>query len=61
MSTATKFPAGAAESPASAWGGNLKLKETDPELVDIIAQEKDRQHRGLELVASEVGTLKVSF
>ncbi|XP_041458949.1 serine hydroxymethyltransferase, mitochondrial-like [Lytechinus variegatus] len=55
LSTATKpFPAGVAESsPASAWGGNLKLKDTDPEVLDIIAEEKDRQLRGLELVASE--------
>ena len=34
--------------------GNQSLEEADPELFDLIEQEKSRQFRGLELIASEV-------
>ena len=32
----------------------MKLKDSDPEIFDLIEEERDRQSRGLELVASEV-------
>ena len=32
---------------------NQTLDKTDPELFSLIQQEKDRQTRGLELIASE--------
>ena len=30
-----------------------KVKETDPELYDLIVEEYDRQNEGLEMIASE--------
>lgn len=32
---------------------NQHLKEFDPEMYDLIRKEKERQKRGLELIASE--------
>jgi glycine/serine hydroxymethyltransferase len=34
--------------------GNRSLKEVDEEIYNLIQEEKDRQIRGLELIASEV-------
>ena len=39
---------------ASLWTGQEALEQDDPEMYDLIKQEKDRQVRGLELIASEV-------
>ena len=36
------------------WTGKDSLAENDPEIKAIIEREKDRQTRGLELIASEV-------
>jgi len=36
------------------WTGNEPLAEDDPEILAIIKNEKNRQIRGLELIASEV-------
>ena len=36
------------------WTGRSSLSEDDPELQDLIRQEKRRQKLGLELIASEV-------
>ena len=36
------------------WTGQENLVDDDPEINGIIEQEKDRQTRGLELIASEV-------
>lgn len=38
---------------ASLWTGQEALEQEDPEMYDLIKQEKDRQVRGLELIASE--------
>ena len=37
---------------------NQTLKEFDPEMYDLIRKEKERQKRGLELIASENFTSK---
>jgi len=37
----------------SKWSLQEPLKEDDPEISDLIAKEKDRQCRGIELIASE--------
>jgi hypothetical protein len=37
--------------------GNLPLAEADPVVADLVEKEKNRQWRGLELIASEVRTL----
>ena len=34
--------------------GNMPITEADPEIADLIEKEKNRQWRGLELIASEV-------
>ena len=39
---------------ATIWTGQEKLEDDDPEMNELIRQEKDRQVRGLELIASEV-------
>ena len=39
------------------WTGQEALEDDDPEMYDLIKQEKDRQVRGLELIASEVSFL----
>ena len=36
---------------------NKPLKEHDPELFNLIEKEKDRQFRGLEMIASEVAAV----
>lgn len=36
------------------WTGMESLEQDDPEVLNIIKKEKDRQKRGLELIASEV-------
>lgn len=41
-------------------GLNKPLRETDPELYDIIEREKRRQRNTISLIASEVGTLPCS-
>ncbi|PFX30489.1 Serine hydroxymethyltransferase, mitochondrial [Stylophora pistillata] len=38
---------------ATIWTGQEKLEDDDPQMYDLIQQEKDRQVRGLELIASE--------
>lgn len=45
-------PAGEA---AGGWTGQESLSDTDPEMWELLQREKDRQCRGLELIASEVG------
>lgn len=37
-----------------AWTGQESLAHDDPEMWDLLQKEKDRQCRGLELIASEV-------
>lgn len=44
--------AGSGEVPG--WTGQESLAQSDPEVWDLLRQEKDRQCRGLELIASEV-------
>lgn len=39
---------------ASTWTLQEPLEEADPEIMDLIKREKDRQCKGLELIASEV-------
>lgn len=39
---------------ASKWTGQESLAQDDPEMWSLLKQEKDRQCRGLELIASEV-------
>ena len=34
--------------------GNVSLADSDPEVADLIEREKNRQWRGIELIASEV-------
>lgn len=34
--------------------GNMSLEECDPLVADLVEKEKNRQWRGLELIASEV-------
>lgn len=36
------------------WTGQDSLAQDDPEMWDLLQKEKDRQCRGLELIASEV-------
>ncbi|XP_019360251.1 PREDICTED: serine hydroxymethyltransferase, mitochondrial [Gavialis gangeticus] len=43
--------AGSGEVPG--WTGQESLAQSDPEVWDLLRQEKDRQCRGLELIASE--------
>ncbi|XP_076825276.1 serine hydroxymethyltransferase, mitochondrial-like [Clavelina lepadiformis] len=38
---------------AASWNGSMPLEQDDPEITGIIRREKDRQVRGLELIASE--------
>lgn len=38
--------------------GNVSLESHDPELFDLIEKEKNRQWKGLELIASEVRTVR---
>ncbi|ETE71785.1 Serine hydroxymethyltransferase, mitochondrial [Ophiophagus hannah] len=45
--------AAASSKEASGWTGQESLAESDPEMWDLVQQEKDRQCRGLELIASE--------
>lgn len=37
------------------WTGQESLSDSDPEMWELLQREKDRQCRGLELIASEVG------
>ena len=37
----------------SQWNLNDPLKSVDPEVYDLIKDEKDRQRKGLEMIASE--------
>jgi len=39
------------------WTGQESLAEDDPEMWNLLLKEKDRQCRGLELIASEVRRL----
>ena len=39
---------------SSVWTGQEFLKDMDPEIKALIIKEKERQKRGLELIASEV-------
>lgn len=41
-------------SSAAQWTGQESLAQDDPEMWRLLLQEKDRQCRGLELIASEV-------
>lgn len=40
---------------AGSWTGQESLSDSDPEMWELLQREKDRQCRGLELIASEVG------
>jgi glycine hydroxymethyltransferase len=40
-------------SKRNVWDGKTPLAEDDPEMMEILKKEKDRQTRGLELIASE--------
>lgn len=40
---------------AGGWTGQETLADSDPEMWELLQREKDRQCRGLELIASEVG------
>lgn len=40
---------------AGGWTGQESLSDSDPEIWELLQREKDRQCRGLELIASEVG------
>jgi len=42
-------------STVTDWTGMEPLNQDDPDVLAIIKKEKDRQRRGLELIASEVG------
>lgn len=41
--------------------GNLPLAEADPVVADLVEKEKNRQWRGLELIASEVRILQIAY
>ncbi len=41
---------------ATSWTLREPLADDDPEIMSLITREKDRQIRGLELIASEVHT-----
>ncbi|XP_030324015.1 serine hydroxymethyltransferase, mitochondrial [Calypte anna] len=43
----------AATRPVPGWTGQESLAESDPEMWNLVQKEKDRQCRGLELIASE--------
>lgn len=45
----------AATGHVPVWTGQESLAESDPEMWALVQKEKDRQCRGLELIASEVG------
>lgn len=45
----------AATGHVPGWTGQESLAESDPEMWTLVQKEKDRQCRGLELIASEVG------
>lgn len=45
----------AATGHVPGWTGQESLAESDPEMWSLVQKEKDRQCRGLELIASEVG------
>ena len=38
----------------SVWTGKETLEQDDPDVMGLLHKEKDRQLRGLELIASEV-------
>ncbi|XP_066063558.1 serine hydroxymethyltransferase, mitochondrial [Chamaea fasciata] len=46
-------PAAAAAGHSPGWTGQESLAESDPEMWSLVQKEKDRQCRGLELIASE--------
>lgn len=46
-------PISMSSNPMFPWS-NQALAECDPEVADLIEREKNRQWRGLELIASEV-------
>ena len=41
----------------SVWDGKTPLEQDDPDMMNILKKEKDRQTRGLELIASEVNII----
>lgn len=43
------------EVASRGWTGQESLSDSDPEMWELLQREKDRQCRGLELIASEVG------
>lgn len=43
-------------APPPSWTGQESLADSDPEVWGLVQKEKDRQCRGLELIASEVGS-----
>lgn len=43
------------EAASRGWTGQESLSDSDPEMWELLQREKDRQCRGLELIASEVG------
>lgn len=53
--------AGQSRSRGLSWTGQESLAQDDPEMWNLLQQEKDRQCRGLELIASEVRAASVSL
>ncbi|KAG5836533.1 hypothetical protein ANANG_G00256320 [Anguilla anguilla] len=51
-------PASRAADFEKPWTGQDSLATDDPEMWDLLLREKDRQCRGLELIASEVRSVK---
>lgn len=44
----------------SSWTGRESLKEDDPEMWNLVQEEKQRQLCGLELIASEVSNSEIN-
>ena len=44
---------------ASMWTGTEPLAQDDPEMWDLVREEKKRQRSGLELIASEVSCISL--
>ncbi|XP_069509670.1 serine hydroxymethyltransferase, mitochondrial [Ambystoma mexicanum] len=53
LAAPTRAQHSAPASHAGQWRGQESLAEDDPEVWDLVKREKDRQCRGLELIASE--------
>ncbi|XP_026116273.1 serine hydroxymethyltransferase, mitochondrial-like [Carassius auratus] len=49
----SQHSAAAVSDDERSWTGQESLSQDDPEMWDLLQKEKDRQSRGLELIASE--------